>query len=83
MYSLICYNTSETNLTKNTVLHSLTKHIEIRHHFLRDDVEKGDVLFEHVDSKNQLSDIFTKPLATEPFFNIHGELGIIDISNMA
>ena len=38
-------NTSAINLTKNPILHSRTKHIEIRHHFLRDHVEKGDVIF--------------------------------------
>jgi hypothetical protein len=79
---IMCDNTSAINLTKNPVLHSRTKHIEIRHHFLRDHVEKGDVVFEHVDSKNQLADIFTKPLATEPFIFIRGELGILDISNL-
>ena len=67
---IMCDNTSATNLTKNLVLHSRAKHIEIRHHFLRDHVEKGDVVFEHVDRRNQLTNIFTKPLATEPFFNI-------------
>ncbi|KAK2382297.1 putative mitochondrial protein [Trifolium repens] len=79
---ILCDNTSGINLTKNPVLHSRTKHIEIRHHFLRDHVEKGDVVFEHVESKNQLADIFTKPLATEPFVYIRGELGILDISNL-
>ena len=49
---IMCNNFSAINLTKNLVLHSHTKHIEIRHHFLRDHVEKGDVVFEHVDSKN-------------------------------
>jgi hypothetical protein len=77
-----CDNTSAINLTKNLVLHSRTKHIEIRHHFLRDHVEKGDVVFEHVDTKNQLADIFTKPLASDAFFNIRGELGILDISSL-
>lgn len=46
-----------------------------------DHVEKGDVVFEHVDRKNRLTDMFTKPLATEPFFNIRRELGILSISN--
>lgn len=78
----MCNNTSVINLTKNPVLHSRTKHIEIHHHFLRDHVEKGDVVFEHVDSKNQLVDIFTKPVVAELFFNIHRELGILDISNI-
>ena len=49
---IMCDNTSVIDLTKNLVLHSRTKHIEIRHHFLRDHVEKVDVVFEHVDSKN-------------------------------
>jgi len=56
-----CDNTSAINLSKNPVQHSRTKHIEIRHHFLRDHVQKGDCLLEFVDTKNQLPDIFTKP----------------------
>lgn len=65
------------------MLHSRTKHIETRHHFLRDHVEKGDLIFEHVDSKNQLVDIFTKALAIGPFFNIRLELGTLDISSLS
>lgn len=79
----MCNNTSAINLTKNPMLHSRTKHIEIRHHFIRDRVEKDDVVFEHVYSKNQLADIFIKPLAIELFFNILQELDILDISNLA
>ena len=62
-----CDNTNAINLTKNPVLHSRTKHIEIRHHFLRDHVEKNDVTFEYIDTKNQLVDSFTKPLPSESF----------------
>lgn len=40
---LRCDNTSAISLTKNPILHSRTKHIEIRHHFIRDHVLKGDV----------------------------------------
>ena len=35
---LYCDNTSAINLTKNPIQHSKTKHIEIRHHFIRDHV---------------------------------------------
>jgi len=73
-----CDNTSVINLTKNHVLHSRTKHIEIRHHFLSDHVEKKVVSFEYVDTKDQLADIFTKPLPSEPFLKIRRELGILD-----
>ena len=40
---LFCDNTSAINIAKNPVQHSRTKHIDIRFHFLRDHVEKGDV----------------------------------------
>ena len=35
-----CDNTSAINLSKNPILHSCAKHIDIRHHFLRDHIQK-------------------------------------------
>ena len=78
-----CDNTSAINLTKNPIQHSRTKHIDIRHHFLRDHVEKGDCVFEFIESSKQLADIFTKPLPKESFFYIRSELGILDASCIA
>ena len=75
-----CDNTSAINLSKNPVMHSRTKHIEIRHHFIRDHVQKRDCVVEFVETNKQLADIFTKPLPKETFFNIRRELGIIDSS---
>ena len=43
---ILCDNTSARNLSKNPVHHSRTKHIEVRHHFLRDHVVKNDVKLE-------------------------------------
>jgi len=77
-----CDNTSAINLSKNLGLHSRTKHIEIRHHFLRDHVQKGDCILEFVDTKNRLADIFTKPLPKENFFAIRRELRLIDLNNL-
>ena len=73
-----CDNTSAINLTKNPIQHSRTKHIEIRHHFIRDHVENEDIILEYVPTENQLADIFTKPLSTERFEFIRGELGLCD-----
>ena len=72
--SIKCDNTSAINLSKNPVLHSRTKHIEIRHHFLRDHVLKGDCVLEFVDTKNQLADIFTKPLSKDEVLRIEHDI---------
>ena len=48
-------------------MHSRTKHIDIRHHFLRDHVQKNEVKLEFVDTHDELANIFTKLLAREPF----------------
>ncbi|WKA03443.1 hypothetical protein VitviT2T_021550 [Vitis vinifera] len=72
-----CDNTSAINISKNLVQHSRTKHIEIRHHFLRDHAQKGDITLEFVSTKDQLVDIFTKPLSEEQFVDIRRQLGVI------
>ena len=73
-----CDNTSAINLSKNPFQHSRTKHIEIRHHFIRDHVQNSDILLEYVCTDNQLADIFTKPLDETKFTKIRGELGLCD-----
>ena len=58
---ILCDNTSAINLTKNPIQHSRTKHIEIKHHFIRDHVHRGDIELNFINFENQLADIFTKP----------------------
>ena len=76
---IFCDNTSAINISKNPVQHSRTKHIDIRHHFLRDCVEKGMVSMEHCRSEDQIADIFTKALNKEPFEKLRLELGMISL----
>ncbi|KAK9217771.1 hypothetical protein WN943_006399 [Citrus x changshan-huyou] len=78
---ILCDNTSAINLSKNPIQHSRTKHIEIRHHFLRDHVQKGDVVIKFVSTENQLADIFTKPLSEEHFIKIRHELGMMNVES--
>jgi hypothetical protein len=49
------------------VLHSKTKHIEVRYHFLKDNIEKGKIALIHVPTHDQLADIFTKPPRSSNF----------------
>ena len=73
-----CDNTSAINLTKNPVQHSRSKHIEIRHHFIRDHVQNSNVILDFVCTNDQLADVFTKPLSEDRFCLIRRELGVID-----
>ncbi|XP_075489478.1 uncharacterized protein LOC142528320 [Primulina tabacum] len=71
-----CDNSSAIDISKNPVQHSQTKHINIRHHFIRDLVEKGTIRMEFVETENQLADIFTKPLDFERFSNFRKSLSL-------
>ena len=46
--SIRCDNTSAINLTKNLIQHSRSKHIEIRHHFIREHVQNEDIILDYV-----------------------------------
>ena len=65
---LLCDNESAIKLANNPVSHSRTKHIDIRHHFLRDHVAKRDIIIHHVSTEKQLADIFIKPLDESRWF---------------
>ena len=60
---LLCDNESAIKISENPIDHPRTKHIDIRYHFLRDHVQKGDIDITHVGTDMQLADIFTKPLS--------------------
>ncbi|GJR26813.1 hypothetical protein Tco_1103045 [Tanacetum coccineum] len=64
---IMCDNKGAIDLSKNLVQHSRTKHIEIHHHFLRDNVQKGNISIEKVLTKDHIVDILTKPLKRESF----------------
>ncbi|KAK2410100.1 putative mitochondrial protein [Trifolium repens] len=74
--TLYCDNMSAINISKNPVQHSKTKHIDIRHHYIRDLVESKIVVLEHVGTKEQIADIFTKALDAVQFEKLRGKLGI-------
>ncbi|CAM8939607.1 unnamed protein product [Rhodiola kirilowii] len=72
---IYCDNTSAISVAKNPTHHSKMKHIEIRHHFIRDCVEKGLVSIEFCRTEDQVTDIFTKALHREPFERLRIALG--------
>ncbi|GJX75192.1 hypothetical protein Tco_0313787 [Tanacetum coccineum] len=64
----------------NNVQHSRSKHIDIRHHFIREKVEKGVVELYFVSTDYQLADIFTKALPRELFEFLLSSLGMKSMS---
>ncbi|GJU45253.1 hypothetical protein Tco_1202519 [Tanacetum coccineum] len=75
---IMCDNKGAIDLSKNLVQHSRTKHIEIRHHFLRDNVQKGHISIEKVPSIDNIADILTKPLKRESFNYLRLGLGMME-----
>jgi hypothetical protein len=71
------YNTSAINISKNPVIHSKTKHILMKYHFLQEQVAEKNIRVEYVGTKEQVVDIFTKPLPREAFEYLHQRLRVI------
>ncbi|GJX95463.1 hypothetical protein Tco_0351261 [Tanacetum coccineum] len=73
-------NTSAIALSCNNVQHSRSKHIDIRHYFIKEQVENGVVELYFVITEYQLTDIFTKPLARERLEFLIKKLGMQSMS---
>jgi uncharacterized membrane protein len=53
----------------------------IRYHFLRDHQQRGDIEIAYINTKDQLANIFTKPLDEKTFTKLSHELNILDSRN--
>jgi hypothetical protein len=73
---LMCDNISAILVAKNPILYKKLRHVERKHHFLRDHVEKGDIEMRYIDTERQLADIFMKPLDSSRFADLRGEIGV-------
>jgi len=56
-----------TYLSANPIFHARTKHVEVDYHFVRDRVAKKEIQIRFISSKDQLADVFTKPLSYSTF----------------
>jgi hypothetical protein len=74
---IYCDNTSVINISNNPVMHSKTKHIPMKYHFLQEKVAKKNIRVEYVGTKEQVADILTKPLPMEAFEYLCQRLKVI------
>ena len=80
--TVFCDNSSSIKLSKNPVFHGRTKHINVKFHFIRDLIKKGDVELIYCGTKEQLADIMTKPLKLEDFVKLRMLLGVQEKKNL-
>ena len=64
---IYCDNMSAIAMTKNPIFHSRSKHIELRHHFIRKLVEDKEIELQFCTTDDQLADIFTKSISAQKF----------------
>ncbi|GKB56521.1 putative ribonuclease H-like domain-containing protein [Tanacetum coccineum] len=71
-------NESTICIVKNPVYHSKTKHIEIRHHFIRDCYEKKLISVEKIHTDLNVADLLTKPFDGPRFNYLVVSIGMIN-----
>nr|GEW98616.1 hypothetical protein [Tanacetum cinerariifolium] len=71
-------NNSAICIVKNPVYHSKTKHIKIRHHFIRDCYEKKLINVDHIHTDDNVADLLTKPFDVGRFQYLVVSIGMLD-----
>ena len=67
-------NQSAIAMTKNSKFHGRAKHIDIKYHFIREQVNCGNVKLEYCPTEDMMADMFTKGLSREQFSNFDTKL---------
>ena len=70
-------NQAAIKTASNSNDHKRSKHIDVKFHFTRDASNRGEVEIKYVPSKEQLADIFTKPLSKQQFVYLREKLNVI------
>lgn len=77
--TIFCDNTSTIKLSKNPVMHGRSKHIDVRFHFLRELAKDGVIELVYCSTRDQVSDILTKPLKVDTFLKLRSLLGLCSL----
>lgn len=72
-------NKSAIELMKNPVLHGRSKHIDVRFHFIRKCIERGELIVKYVGTQEQRADILTKALGRVKFEEMKKLIGVKDL----
>ena len=78
-FKLFVDNQAAIALSKNPVHHDRSKHIDIKYHYIRDCVEKGQVEVDHIRTREQIADALTKALGRVVFVEMRQKLGMSEV----
>ena len=73
---LLCDNEGAIRLVKNLEFHQQTKHIDIKYHFIREKYQDEEKEIVYTSTKNQVADLFIKPLPTPRFNQLRKKIGV-------
>ena len=72
-------NQSAIAMTKNPQFHGKAKHIAIKYHFIREQVNNGTVQLHYCPTAEMVADMFTKGLSRERFCKLRDMVGVIQL----
>ena len=69
-----CDNKSAIAMGNNDVMHNRSKHIDIKYHFIREQIQKGTIMINWISNTQQVADILTKTLLPKLFRQFRNQL---------
>jgi hypothetical protein len=75
-------NTTAIALAKNPILHDRSKHIDVKFHYTRECVERGDIELEHISTNEELADTLTKALGVKRFHELREKISVVQVSTI-
>jgi len=76
---IYCDNIINILLANNPVYHGRTKHIEVHYHFIREKVLAKEIHLIHVNTEDQVADIFTKALGIDKLKKFRQMLSVLEV----
>jgi hypothetical protein len=76
---IYCDNISSILLANNPVYHAKTKHIEVHYHFIKEKILAKEINLIHVNTENQVANIFTKALGIDKLRKFRKMFGVLEM----
>lgn len=73
---VLCDNQGAIALAKNPTHHSRTKHIDVQHHFIREQVEDQVIELKYVPTQAMVADVLTKALGKSQHLILIEKMGL-------